>query len=221
MPIDIIIFAVIAVFLIWKLKNVINSGEETFLKKDFKSNSPQIIPDEKIKVSTVGKVSEKKAKQVELLAISTLEKTSIPPEYHSEYDAIFMQNPNMTTSAMKSDISIIYEDLVKAVINPTFLITNFAIEHSLSQRLKAQSEIIKHQIFLEKISSIEIQSIFLVNKIIRLTALIESKQIIFSEDENGNIVTGSKTISVPVSECLTLSRMVNGTGLWLLEDIKN
>jgi len=252
MPVDVIIFAVIAAFLLWKLRNVINgSAEQSFIKKDFQKNGiVQIIPEDQLKVTTLGKTSEKKTKQQELATIVTSEKVHIKPPLHAVYEAIFALNPNLRLSLIKQDISQIYEDLMKTIEDSNFVITNFAVEIKLAEKIKKQSLAMsnsitnsvpnetengeeesvnviskpktykEHNVFLQKINDIEIIDIAIAGKMINIVAQIKSEQIVFKENQEGEVIEGSKITPVSVTETLYISRTINGTSTWFLEDIQ-
>lgn len=220
MPIDIIIIAAISLFLLWKLRKVITSDEQTFLKKPTKSGSLQVIPEDQLKVATVGKVDEKKAKQAEILALSTLEKTSLKSELHTAYDSIFAANSNIKISLVKQDISQIYEDVMRSIEDSSFVITSFIVEPQLMEKIKSQSALIQHKIFLQKVEEIEITELMHSGKMMNIVASVKSQQIVYKEDADGNITSGRNNASIEVTETLFVTRAVNGSGAWLLIDIK-
>lgn len=220
MPIDIIIAAVVAMFLLWKLRKVINSGEQTFLKKPMQSGSLQVIPDDKIKVATVGKSEEKKVKQMELVALSNVEKSLLKPELHTAYDSIFAVNSAMKISLIQQDISQIYEDVMRVIEDPTFFITLFMIENQLLERIKNQSLAMSHKVFLQKVEEVEIIELAHAGKMMNVVANVTSKQLVYKEDEVGNVIEGSKITPISTTETLFVTRAVNGSGMWFLVDVK-
>ena len=220
MPIDIIVAAVVAMFLLWKLRKVINSGEQTFLKKPMQSGSLQVIPEDQIKVATVGKTEEKKAKQHELIAVSNLEKSLLKTELHTAYDSIFAVNPAMKISLIKQDISQIYEDVMRVIEEPTFFITLFMIENQLLEKIKSQSLAMSHKIFLQKVEAVEITELTHAVKMMNVVAKVTSKQLAYKEDEAGNVIEGSKITPISTTETLFVTRAVNGSGMWFLVDVK-
>ncbi len=220
MPIDIIIIAVVATFLLWKLRKVITSDEQTFLKKNTQSGSLQVIPEDQIKVATVGKADEKKAKQLELAVISSVEKTLLKTELHQAYDTIFAANPAMKISFIKQDVSQIYEEVMHSVEDASFVITSFMVEQQLMDKIRNQSAVMEHKVFLQKVESVEIVELMHAGKMMNIVASVKSQQIVYKEDEAGNIVSGSKTALIDVTETLFVTRAVNGSGMWLLINIK-
>ena len=70
----------------------------------------------------------------------------------------------------------------------------------------------------EKINNINISQIVKTGNMINITAQISSSQIVYKEDEDGNVTEGSKTLPISVVENIELL-VVPNSPLWRLQRI--
>lgn len=213
---DIVFFAIIALFLVWKLKNVLNS-DQTFVmpKSDNERNDNFQNIKEKVSIRNVEVISVKDKKEDENFFEN--EKVKIHESLHNSYKSILEVYPGTTIDNFTDIIYEIYEDLIFAFEKKVFDFQNFSINPDLLKQLQKNVEKLPYSICLSNVVSVEIKDLEMKNKIIRLVASISSQQIIYKTDAEGNVVEGSKTVPVTVNEEIEIIR----NNIWILESIKS
>lgn len=220
---DIILFAIVAIFLVWKLRSALNK-EQSFLKNNnTNSQSTQTSKTiflQNVKVLNVSKTSQnKKSQPSEVDALFETEKLHLDESLHESYRAMLSVYPNLRVSLIKDISTTIYEELLRALEtkNPTFF--SFSPEKELYLNLKKKIEEFDYNIHLSKIESITIKKIDCLPKVVNVVVEIISKQLVYKENEGGNVVDGSKSIPVNVVETLELSYSTSGGNVWTLKSI--
>jgi hypothetical protein len=220
---DIILFAIVAIFLVWKLRSALNK-EQSFLKNNnTNSQSTQTSKTiflQNVKVLNVSKTSHnKKSQPSEVDALFETEKLHLDESLHEPYKAMLNLYPNLRVSLIKDISATIYEELLRAleIKNPTFF--SFLPEKELYLNLKKKIEEFDYNIHLSKIESITIKKIDCLSKVVNIVVEIISKQLVYKENEEGNVIEGSKSIPVNVLETLEISYSTSGGNVWTLKSI--
>ena len=219
---DIILFAIVAIFLVWKFRSALNK-EQSFLKNNTNPQGSQVSKTvflQNVKVLNVSKVSQnKKGQQNEVDTVFETDKLHIDEFLYEHYRVMLNLYPNLRVSFIKDITSTIYEELLRALEtkNPTFF--SFLPEKALYLNLKKKIEEFDYKIHLSKIESITIKKIDCLSKVVNLVIEITSKQLVYKEDEEGNVVEGSKSIPINVVETLETSYSASGGNVWILKSI--
>jgi hypothetical protein len=219
---DIILFAIVAIFLVWKLRSALNK-EQSFLKNNTNTQSSQISKTvflQNVKVLNVSKTSQnKKGQQSEVDTLFETDKLHLDESLYEPYRVMLNLYPNLRVSSIKDIASTIYEELLRSLEtkNPTFF--SFLPEKGLYLNLKKKIEEFDYKIHLSKIESIAIKKIDCLSKVVNLVIEITSKQLVYKENEEGNVIEGSKSIPVNVVETLEIFYSTSGGSVWTLKSI--
>lgn len=198
----IIFFAVVALLLAWKLRSVLNK-EQSFLKKtaDAHGNTNTAAPESANNggaiLQAIGLTNKNKQNKEALEAIFAFEKMQIDPSLQSVYQSVFEMNPQITISSTCEIAKEIYEDLIQST-KAKILSVPCNIAPELAVTLNEKIKRVDYSISLMKIDSVRITDISILGKDILFVVEVVSQQIVYKEDENHNVIEGSK--SVPVSE---------------------
>lgn len=197
--IDIIIFAVIAIYLIYRLKNIL--GQNT----GFDQNSESKDLDNK-KFGNVVKLKSlnaSKDKRIHENKIKTVDKSFSEEEFINGAKVFFkMVIQNFVKGNLSSVSSYISKNLLKS------------FEKAIQDRNK-DSEILI--IDLLNIKSTSIQNVELNNKKIKISVLFETEQIKALKDQNNKIIDGDLKASITVKDIWSFERDVKSTDVnWTL-----
>ena len=172
--IDIIIFAIIAVFLIYRLKNIL--GEKTGY--DPADDDNKKYKQEKSASNVVELVNSKNANTIEekIALIIKLDNSFSPNEFLEGAKIFFGM-------VVKSFVDGNLEN-IKSYVKSS-LVDNF--QTAISERLKEKETLI---IDIIKIQNTEIKDVSINNNIINIQVLFESKQIKALKDKNNKVIDG-------------------------------
>jgi predicted lipid-binding transport protein (Tim44 family) len=220
MGLDIIFFAVIAIFLVWKLMNVINNKDQSFLAKTTESyaNSVQNSSQGSGVLQAIGIGNKNKPSKESLDAMLVFEKLQIDQSLHNVYQSVFELNPHVTPSSTCQIAKKIYEEVVQA-FKTKILACEYTISPDLMSSLNEKLGRLAHSINLMKIDSAKVTDISVSAKEAIFVVEIISQQIVYREDENGDVIEGSKVKPVEVKECLHIVRQINNTEIVMLKNI--
>ena len=191
---DILIFAIIAVFLIFRLKNILGtkSGfEDTNLQKDNKaSNSSNVVPLNSIKETQNQDNADK-----ETVKIKKIDNT---------FDQIQFINGSQTFFKMVLDAFVEGNlNKVKEFIKPSVL-KNF--NHAIKERNKENETLI---INLKTINKTEILSSETTKTALRISVIFESFQIKALKDKDDNLIDGDLNKQILVKDIWVFERKID------------
>ena len=224
--IDIVVFFVITVFIILKLKSVLGTRNDTdnvrqktldeFFKNQMNKNNNK---DNNVKIiditNQINKNKDDKNKNLELdIEVDDNVKKELKKINFDEKkflkgaeNAVEMINEAFSNK----DLETLKELLVAKLFN------NFKKQ---IEELNNQNRILKSSLisFLSK----KIEDIKIINKNICINMLFEMEQINFVEDQEGNVVMGNKKQIQKVKEKWTFEKKVNDkTNFWIIKNIEN
>lgn len=224
--IDIVVFFVITVFIILKLKSVLGTRNDTdnvrqktldeFFKNQMNKNNNK---DNNVKIiditNQINKNKDDKNKNLELdIEVDDNVKKELKKINFDEKkflkgaeNAVEMVNEAFSNK----DLETLKELLVTKLFN------NFKKQ---IEELNNQNRILKSSLisFLSK----KIEDIKIINKNICINMLFEMEQINFVEDQEGNVVMGNKKQIQKVKEKWTFEKKVNDkTNFWIIKNIEN
>ena len=198
--IDIIIFAIIAVFLVYRLKSILGQNSEG------NEQNNKIEIGEK-NFSNVVKLGNKQSN----ISENETNKESIyidDPEFNEKNFLKGAQNffEMVIDSFVKGDL----KDIERYIDNK--LIKNFKLV--IDERLQEQESL---KIDIIKMISIDIRDVKKVKNFLRISVLFESEQIKFLKDKKGKIIDGDQKKSILVKDLWTFEKKVNSKDLnWIL-----
>lgn len=215
---DILIFALVTFFLIWKFRSAL-SKEQPFIK----SNKPdiRIVTAKDVTAEISQKLMNSKKNQKNLLeSVYEVEKLKLPENLHITYKEIFFANPNLTVSFIKESATHIYEEVYNVFRTKQVFFSGFSVESSFFKNFSERVMLGKYSAYLVKILSVDIQNIVVVGKAINFAISISSNQLIYKENEEGIVIEGSKVAEVNVSEVLHISYSPSNNGdVWFLDNL--
>lgn len=224
--IDIVVFFVITVFIILKLKSVLGTRNDTdnvrqktldeFFKNQMNKNNNK---DNNVKIiditSQINKNKDDKNKNLELdiEVDDNIEKELKKINFDEKKFLKGAENAvEMVNEAFSNkDLETLQELL------STKLYNNFKKQ---IEELNNQNRILKSSLisFLSK----KIEDIKIINKNICINMLFEMEQINFVEDQEGNVVMGNKKQIQKVKEKWTFEKKTNDkTNFWIIKNIEN
>ena len=220
MGLDIIFFAVIAIFLVWKLMNVVNNKDQSFLAKTTESyaNSGQSSSQGSVVLQAIGLGSKNKPSKESLDAMLVFEKLQIDQSLHNVYQSVFEMNPYVTPSSTCQIAKKIYEEVIQA-FKTKILVCEYTISSELMSSLNEKLVRLTHSINLMKIDSAKVTDISVSSKEATFVVEIISQQIVYREDEKGDVIEGSKVKPVQVKEYLHIVRQINNPEIVMLKNI--
>ena len=198
--IDIIIFAIIAVFLVYRLKSILGQNSEG------NEQNNKIEIGEK-NFSNVVKLGNKQSN----ISENETNKESIyidDPEFNEKNFLKGAQNffEMVIDSFVKGDL----KDIERYIDNK--LIKNFKLV--IDERLQEQESL---KIDIIKMISIDIRDVKKVKNFLRISVLFESEQIKFLKDKKGKIIDGDQKKSILVKDLWTFEKKVKSKDLnWIL-----
>lgn len=224
--IDIVVFFVITVFIILKLKSVLGTRNDTdnvrqktldeFFKNQMNKNNNKDNNAKIIDITNqINKNKDDKNKNLELdIEIdNNVEKELKKINFDEKKFLKGAENAvEMVNEAFSNkDLDTLKELLVAKLFN------NFKKQ---IEELNNQNRILKSSLisFLSK----KIEDIKIINKNICINMLFEMEQINFVEDQDGNIIMGNKKQIQKVKEKWTFEKKVGDkTNFWIIKNIEN
>ncbi len=197
--IDIIIFAIIAVYLIYRLKNILgqNTGfdKNNDIENTVEKKYSNVVNLKKLKNNNIISVHEKK--------IKTLDSEFSEQKFIDGAEAFFKM---VIENFVKGDLKN-----VERFINKT-LLKNF--NKVIKDRIKDKEILI---IDLIDIKSTSIKNVETDNKKIKISVLFETEQIKALKDRNNKIIDGNLNKSILVKDIWSFERNADSTDLnWML-----
>ena len=197
---DIIIFAIIAIFLVYRLKNILGQNSEG-------NDQNNEIDMRKKNFTNVVKLSNK---QINLDEVKTNKHTisSIDPTFDEKEFLKGAQN------FFEMVIDCFVKGNLKDIVNyiDAKLIKNFQLV--IDERL-ADGESLK--IDIVKMNSIQIKDVTKLKNFLRLSVLFETEQVKVLKDKKGNIIDGDQKNSILVKDLWTFEKKIQSNDLnWKL-----
>ena len=198
--IDIIIFAVIAIFLVYRLKNILGQNSEG----NEQNNKINI---EKKDYSNVVNLGNKKLniddKQANQEAIYKVDPTFNEKEFLKGAQTFFkMVIDSFVKADLKNVLDYIDDKLVK----------NF--QTVIDERLEEEESL---KIDITKINSIKIKDVTTLKDFLRVSVLFETEQIKVLKDKKGKVIDGDQKQSILVKDLWTFERSIQSKDLnWKL-----
>ena len=203
--IDIIIFAIIAIFLVYRLKSILgqnSDGNEQNSKIDIQKKD----------FSNVVKIGNKKLNNKDLETLKD-EISSIDPTFNENEFLKGAQNffEMVIDCFVKGDL----KDLLNFIDGK--LIKNF--QSVIDERLEEQESL---KIDIVKINSIQIKDVKKLKNFLRLSVLFETEQIKVLKDKKGKIIDGDQNNSILVKDLWTFEKKIQSKDLnWKLVETSN
>ena len=197
---DIIIFAIIAIFLVYRLKNILgqnSEGNDQNSKIDIgKKNFTNVI-----KIGN--RKSDDNATKTSNNKVSNFDPTFDEKEFLKGAQNFFeMVIDSFVKGNLKDIVDYIDVKLVK----------NF--QSAIDERL-AENESLKIEII--KMNSIEIKKVTKLKNFLRVSVLFESEQVKVLKDQKGTIIDGDQQKSILVKDLWTFERKIQTNDLnWKL-----
>ena len=198
--IDIIIFAIIAIFLVYRLKSILGQNSDVneqnnkidIGKKDF---------------TNVVKLGNKK---------SDVNETKI------KKDSLYSEDPNFNEKEFLKGAQNFFEIVIDCFVKGDLknikmyiddkLIKNFQLV--IDERLQEEESL---KINIVKMISIQIKDVKKLNNFLRVSVLFESEQIKVLKDKKGKIIDGDQKKSILVKDLWTFEKKVESHDLnWIL-----
>lgn len=197
--IDIIIFAIIAVYLIYRLKNIL--GQNTGF--DQNNERDNTVTKEHSNVVSLKKLKDKSAISVHESKIKTLDSEFSEKKFIDGAETFFkMVIENFVKGNLKD---------VERFINKT-LLKNF--NNAIKDRIKDKEILI---IDLIDIKSTSIKNVETDSKKIKISVLFETEQIKALKDRNNKIIDGNLKKSILVKDIWSFERNLDSSDLnWTL-----
>ena len=198
--IDIIIFAIIAIFLVYRLKSILgqnSDGNEQSNKID---------------------IGDKNFSNVVKLGNKQLDKN----ENMNDKDTIYKNDPTFNEKEFLKGAQNFFEMVIDSFVKGDLkniemyiddkLIKNFNLV--IKERLQEEETL---KISIVKMISIHIKDVKKIKNFLRISVLFESEQIKFLKDKKGNIIDGDQKNSILVKDLWTFEKKVKSKDLnWIL-----
>ena len=198
--IDIIIFAIIAIFLVYRLKNILGQNS------DGNEQNNKIDIGEK-NFTNVVKLGNKKP---------SLNETK------TNKDSIHKTDPNFDEAEFLKGAQNFFEMVIDSFVKGNLksiakyiddkLIKNFQLV--IDERLREKESL---KIKIIKINSIKIKSVNTLNNFLRVSVLFESEQVKVLKDKEGKIIDGDQKKSIIVRDLWSFEKKIGSKDLnWIL-----
>jgi predicted lipid-binding transport protein (Tim44 family) len=203
--IDIIIFAIIAIFLVYRLKSILGQNSEG------NENNNKFDIDKK-DFTNVVKLGDKKTSKKN----TKINKDTISIIYPSFVEKEFLKGAQnffemIIDSFVKGDLSD-----VKNFIDGK-LVKNF--QSVIDERLEEEETL---KIDIIKMNSIQIKDANEINNLLRVSVLFESEQIKVLKDSKGKIIDGDQKNSILVKDLWVFEKIIQSKDLnWKLVETSN
>ena len=200
---DIIIFAIIAIFLVYRLKNILGQNSEG----NEQNNQIDIGKKEISNVVKLGHLNSDKTK-TDKNVISKIDPTFDEEEFLKGAQNFFQMVIN---SFVKGNL----EDLVNYIDDK--LIKSFKLV--IDERLE-EGETLKIEIL--KMKSIKIKDVKELKNFLRLSVLFETEQIKVLKDKKGKVIDGDPKKSILVKDLWTFEKEIKSKDVnWKLVETSN
>ena len=203
--IDIIIFAIIAIFLVYRLKSILGQNSEG------NENNNKFDIDKK-DFANVVKLGDKKT----LKNNTKINKDSISTIYPSFDEKEFLKGA-------QNFFEMIIDSFVKGDLNDVKnfidgkLVNNF--QSVIDERLEEEETL---KIDIIKMNSIQIKDANEINNLLRVSVLFESEQIKVLKDKKGKIIDGDQKNSILVKDLWVFEKRIQSKDLnWKLVETSN
>ena len=197
--IDIIIFAVIAIFLVYRLKNILGQNSEV----NDQNNKIDVRKKDYSNVVNLGnKKLDVNEDQTKKEAIYKIDPTFNEEEFLKGAQTFFkMVIDSFVKADLKNVLDYIDDKLVK----------NFQIV--IDERLEEEETL---KIDILKMKSIEIKNVTTLKNFIRISVLFETEQIKVLKDKKGKIIDGNQKKSILVKDLWTFEKRIEDDLNWKL-----
>jgi predicted lipid-binding transport protein (Tim44 family) len=198
--IDIIIFAIIAIFLVYRLKSILGQNSEG-------NDQNNKIDIEKKDFSNVVDLGSKKidvnSENINKDAISTIDPTFNEKEFLTGAQNFFrIVIECFVNGNLNNIVNYVDDKLVKS------------FQSVIDERLE-EKEILK--IDIVKINSIQIKNVKELNDFLKISVLFETEQIKVLKDKNGKIIDGDQDKTISVKDLWTFEKKIKAKDLnWKL-----
>lgn len=203
--IDIIIFAIIAIFLVYRLKSILGQNSEG------NENNNKFDIDKK-DFTNVVKLGDKKTPKKN----TKINKDSISTIYPSFDEKEFLKGA-------QNFFEMIIDSFVKGDLNDVKnfidgkLVKNF--QSVIDERLEEEETL---KIDIIKMNSIQIKDANEINNLLRVSVLFESEQIKVLKDRKGKIIDGDQKNSILVKDLWVFEKRIQSKDLnWKLVETSN
>ena len=195
---DIIIFAIIAIFLVYRLKNILGQNSEG----NEQNNRIDIGKKEFNNVVKLGHLNKSKTK-TDLNSISTIDPTFNEEEFLKGAQNFFqMVIKSFVKGNLKDIESYIDDKLIKSF--------KLVIDERLEEGESLKIEIVK-------IKSIKIKDAKELKNFLRLSVLFETEQIKVLKDKKGKVIDGDPNKSILVKDLWTFEKEIKSKDMnWKL-----
>ena len=198
--IDIIIFAIIAIFLVFRLKSILGQNS------DVNEQNNKIDIGEK-DFTNVVKLGNKK---------------SDVNEAKIKMDSLYSEDPNFNEKEFLKGAQNFFEIVIDCFVKGDLknikmyiddkLIKNFQLV--IDERLQEEESL---KINIVKMISIQIKDVKKLNNFLRVSVLFESEQIKVLKDKKGKIIDGDQKKSILVKDLWTFEKKIQSKDLnWIL-----
>ena len=196
--IDIIIFAIIAIFLVYRLKNILGQNSEG----NEQNNQIDIGKKEFSNVVKLGHLENEKPKGDKTL-ISTIDPTFNEEEFLKGAQNFFqMVIDSFVKGNLKDIVNYIDDKLMKSF--------KLVIDERLEEGESLKIEIVK-------IKSIKIKDVKELKNFLRLSVLFETEQIKVLKDKKGKVIDGDPKKSILVKDLWTFEKEIKSKNInWKL-----
>ena len=203
---DIIIFAIIAVFLIYRLKNILGQNSESNSDDNFLNTESKKYTN----VVNLNKDNLKKDNKVE----TNLEK-------------IISANPDFNEQEFLSGAKTFFEMVIKCFVKGNLddvnnyidqkLLNNF--QSAIDERLEEKESLTLN---ISNINLIQIKNVEVIKNLIRISVLFETTQIKILKDKNGKVIDGDQENDILVRDVWTFERNSKSKDLnWKLVETRD
>ena len=198
--IDIIIFAIIAIFLVYRLKNILGQNS------DGNEQNNKINIGEK-DFTNVVKLGNKQ--------------TGINPSKINK-DSIYKNDPTFSEKEFLKGAQNFFEMVIDCFVKGDLKNIGTYIDHKLmknfqlviDERLQEQETL---KINIIKMNSIQIKDVKKLQNFLRISVLFESEQIKVLKDKKGKIIDGDQKNSILVKDLWTFEKKIQSKDLnWIL-----
>ena len=193
--IDIIIFAIIAIFLIYRLKNIL--GEKTGFDSSEEDQKKQLNQTDTSNVVEFSKQNNKDLSIIDqkILEIKKLDNSFLTDEFLSGAKIFFEM---VIKSFVEGDLKNI-KQYVKSTLIKDF-------QKAISERIKDKESLI---INIEEIQNTIIKDIKINKSNVKIQVLFESKQIKALKDKNNEIIDGDLSKVITVKDLWRFEKDIN------------
>ena len=203
---DIIIFAIIAVFLIYRLRNILGQNSEN-------NSKDNILNAEGKKYTNVVNLSNENLKK-DTKVKNNIEKIISADPYFNEQEFL---------SGAKTFFEMVIKCFVKGNLDDVKnyidkkLLNNF--QSAIDERLE-ENEVLTLNV--TNINYIQIKNVEIIKNLIRISVLFETTQIKMLKDKNGKVIDGDQENDILVKDVWTFERNIKTKDLnWKLVETRD